>query len=228
VSHNSSFSSAMLTVFFLSVGSLAHAKLKDTPPKNISAEGSWRIDVEASDDPEAVIDEASGHLNSSASRGGGLHGGRHGGSSGGMGGHHGHGQQDASTSNDEPNPSEKTNRTEQLKRLREFAQNPETLAISAHEHALRISSDTASSDCEAGEKISVIDTNGTAERQCGWDGRAWLVETAYAHSYTRSDRYEISKDGKQLTYTTKVSGGRVPSMKINRVYTKVESQAPKK
>ncbi len=48
-----------------------------------------------------------------------------------------------------------------------------------------------------------------------------MIETAYAHSYTRTDRYELSKDGKQLTYFTEVSGGRMPTIKLKRVYTVV-------
>jgi hypothetical protein len=35
----------------------------------------------------------------------------------------------------------------------------------------------------------------------------------------RTDRYELSKDGKTLTYVTTASGDRIPKIKITRTYT---------
>ncbi len=105
--------------------------------------------------------------------------------------------------------------------MSELETNPATLVVAVKEHALKILADGNSTECEAAGKVAISDSNGDSERQCGWDGRTWVIETAYAHSYTRTDRYELSKDGKQLTYFTEVSGGRMPTIKLKRVYTVV-------
>ncbi len=85
--------------------------------------------------------------------------------------------------------------------------------------ALKATSGEANTECAAGVKVAISDANGDAERNCGWDGRAWVVETARGKNFTRTDRYELSKDGKTLTYVTTASGSRMPKIKISRTYT---------
>ena len=68
-------------------------------------------------------------------------------------------------------------------------------------------------------KVAISDANGDGERNCGWDGRAWVIETARGKNFTRTDRYELSKDGKTLTYVTTATGSRMPKIKISRTYT---------
>ena len=68
-------------------------------------------------------------------------------------------------------------------------------------------------------KVAISDSAGAAERNCGWDGRAWVIETERGKTLKRTDRYELSKDGKTLTYETIASGQRIPKIKITRTYT---------
>ena len=58
------------------------------------------------------------------------------------------------------------------------------------------------------------------------DGRAWVVETTRGKNFKRTDRYELSKDGKTLTYVTTAAGTRLPKIKISRTYTVASPGAP--
>jgi hypothetical protein len=103
--------------------------------------------------------------------------------------------------------------------LDELAANPDRLAFSTAEHTLKVAAGDANTECAAGVKVAISDANGDAERHCGWDGRAWVIETARGRNFTRTDRYELSKDGKTLTYVTTATGSRMPKVKISRTYT---------
>jgi hypothetical protein len=103
--------------------------------------------------------------------------------------------------------------------------NPDTLAFLAVNDHLKVSADKVETECAAGVKVAISDSYGDGERHCGWDGRAWVVETTRGKGFTRTDRYELSKDGKTLTYVTTASGTRMPKIKISRVYTIAPPQA---
>jgi hypothetical protein len=103
--------------------------------------------------------------------------------------------------------------------LTDLAANPDKLAFALSEHTLKVSAGESSTECAAGVKVAISDSSGDAERNCGWDGRAWVIETVRGKALTRTDRYELSKDGKTLTYVTTATGTRLPKIKITRTYT---------
>jgi hypothetical protein len=103
--------------------------------------------------------------------------------------------------------------------LGQLEKNPDLLAFLAVNETLKVSADKVDTDCAAGAKVPIADSYGDGERSCGWDGRAWVVETKRGKRFTRTDRYEVSKDGKTLMYTTTASGAQLPKIKISRVYT---------
>ncbi len=103
--------------------------------------------------------------------------------------------------------------------------NPDTLAFLAVNEHLKVSADKLETECAAGVKVAISDSYGDGERHCGWDGRAWVIETTRGKHFSRTDRYELSKDGKTLTYVTTASGAGMPKITISRTYTIAPPQA---
>jgi hypothetical protein len=105
--------------------------------------------------------------------------------------------------------------------LADLATNPDGLEFTPNEHTLRVAAADSSTECAAGVKVAISDSAGDGERHCGWDGRAWVIETDRGKDFKRTDRYELSKDGKTLTYVTTANGKRMPKITISRTYTAV-------
>jgi hypothetical protein len=101
----------------------------------------------------------------------------------------------------------------------QLAKNPDTLSFREVNDHVAVAEDKLETECTAGQKAPLSDSFGDGERSCGWDGRAWVVETTRGKHFSRTDRYELSKDGKTLTYSTIASGAGMPKVKIYRVYT---------
>ncbi|HVY81596.1 MAG TPA: hypothetical protein VG994_11480 [Steroidobacteraceae bacterium] len=223
------------------MATVAMAGLKEKPPKGVTLSGVWKLDPYRSDDPDAVLAQARAEAaKARGSSGGGMHRGRGGygrgggfpgggggfpGGGGGMpgggwghGGYHRSGGSDGSAddSSGTPGPDHVSPRGQLLQDL---AANPATLDFTTTEHTLKVSAEQASVECAAGVKVAISDSAGAAERNCGWDGRAWVIETDRGKALKRTDRYELSKDGKTLTYVTTASGERIPKIKITRTYT---------
>lgn len=219
------------------LSTVAMAGLKEKPPKGVALTGLWRIDPYRSDDPDAVLAEARAEAEKSSERsgggmrgnrrgggfpgggggGGGFPGGGGGGSGGGWGRGGGHHRGGDSSSGSPDDPSSHAPARGQL--LQELARNPATLDFSSTEHTLKITAEEANIECAAGVKVAISDSAGNGERNCGWDGRAWVIDTERGKLLKRTDRYELSKDGKTLTYTTTASGTRLSKIKITRTYT---------
>ncbi|HVY80989.1 MAG TPA: hypothetical protein VG994_08420 [Steroidobacteraceae bacterium] len=106
----------------------------------------------------------------------------------------------------------------------QLTRNPDTLAFREVNQRVAVSEDKLETECAAGSKEPISDSFGDGERRCGWDKRAWVVETTRGKHFSRTDRYELSKDGKTLTYVTNASGAGMPSVKIRRVYTLAPKQ----
>jgi len=100
-----------------------------------------------------------------------------------------------------------------------LAKNPDTLSFREVNDHVAVAEDKLETECAPGEKVPISDSYGDGERNCGWDGRAWVVETTRGKHFSRTDRYELSKDGKTLNYITTANGARMPTIKILRVYT---------
>jgi hypothetical protein len=226
----------VLVVTASALSTAALASLKEKPPKGVELNGLWRLDPYRSDDPDAVLaqargqmdkgGESGGHRRGGFGRGGGGFPGGGGGYPGGGGGGWGHGggghhRSSGSSSEDSQSQSGSSTPSPSARGqlLKDLAANPATLDFSAIESRLKISAEQSDIECAAGVKVAVTDSAGAAERNCGWDGRAWVIETDRGKMLKRTDRYELSKDGKTLTYTTTASGDRFPKLKITRTYT---------
>jgi hypothetical protein len=217
------------------ISTVALAGLKEKPPKGVDLNGTWQLDPYRSDDPTAVLDQARADMpeeRSGSGRGGGMRRGGGGGfpgggggggfpgggggGGGGWGGHHG-GMGGNRGSSGAGGSSGTADSPRQM--LNDLAANPDKLAFSTTEHTLKVIAGDANTECAAGVKVAISDASGDGERNCGWDGRAWVIETARGKNFTRTDRYEISKDGKTLTFVTTATGSRMPKIKISRTYT---------
>jgi hypothetical protein len=222
------------------VATAALASLKEKPPKGVELNGVWRIDPYRSDDPDAVLAQAraeaaqgdsgrgagggmrrgrGGYGGGFPGGGGGFPGGGGGGWGHGGGGHHRGGDSSGSSPDDSSDKATGEHVSPRGQLMKDLAANPATLDFSTTEHTLKISAEQASVECAAGVKVAISDSAGAAERNCGWDGRAWVIETERGKTLKRTDRYELSKDGKTLTYVTTASGDRLPKIKITRTYT---------
>jgi hypothetical protein len=217
------------------------ASLKEKPPKGVALTGVWKLDPYRSDDPEAVLAQARAEERSGDSGGGGgmrrgrggyggggggfpgggggFPGGGSGGGWGGRGGHHRSADSSTDSSSDASSNSSGDHTAPRSQLLKDLAANPATLDFSTTEHTLKVSAEQTSVECAAGVKVAISDAAGAAERNCGWDGRAWVIETDRGKNLKRTDRYELAKDGKTLTYVTTASGTRLPKIKITRTYT---------
>jgi len=96
--------------------------------------------------------------------------------------------------------------------------NPEKLTFSEGNRTVTVSEDGIDTECEAGAKAPFSDSYGDGERTCGWSGRAWVVETKRGRQFSRTDRYELSKDGRTLRYNTSASEEGVGRVNIARRY----------
>ena len=228
---------------------VAFAGLKEKPPKGVVLTGLWQIDPYRSDDPKAVLDKAREDAHESSSSGGGranrgIFGGGGGTwgrsgsggegtwggddsdfpSRGGGGGRHGgmgrHGGCSSSSADGSKRSGWKSDQ------LADLNANPEKLSFEDVNQHLKVSAGENSTECAAGVKVAISDSAGDGERTCGWDGRAWVIETTRGKNFTRTDRYELSKDGSTLTYVTTANGSRLPKIKISRTYI-VASAPPK-
>ena len=223
---------------------VALAGFQDSAPQGLSLAGSWRLDAANSDDPNAVLQKArasiekrrgshtDGDSDGGIGRGGGMGSGGRSGRGGGMGGGHGRrgggdgqgsgdGQRGANGEGTDPQDAAATGREANRSAdgaLADLATLAPALAIAQSEDKLKIASGESSLECEAGPKYTIGDSAGDGERQCGWKGRAWIVETRRLRGGKRVDSYELSRDGKTLTYTTVMTGGQLPKIKIKRVY----------
>jgi hypothetical protein len=206
---------------------VAMASLKEKPPKGVVLNGLWQLDPYRSDDATAVLNEVRSQIKDAGSgrsggrmhRGGGGAGFPGGGMPGGGGGGWGRGHHRSADSSSGSSDESGTNASGRGQMLTDLATNPKTLDFSTTEHTLKVSAEQANVECAAGVKVAISDAAGSAERHCGWDGRAWVIETARGKAFTRTDRYEISKDGKTLTYVTTATGSHLPKFKITRTYT---------
>ena len=221
----------------LCLAGVATAALKNKPPEGLKLSGTeWQIDPYHSDDPVAVIENAEKTTADRRER-------DRGGMSRGMpgpadddtrgrpfpdptsrsGGWDRNGPGKTSTSTDPWGTGTQSATIQFGSRgrnefLEQLYKNPDGLTFRQVEEHVTVTQDGLETDCTAGEKAPVADSFGDGERQCGWNGRAWVVETTRGSRFSRTDRYELSKDGKTLKYVTTASGANIPSVRITRMY----------
>jgi hypothetical protein len=230
--------SIVLLLGFATVATLALAGLKDKPPEGLKLAGTeWQLDPYNSDDPGEAIDRAARKAQQPSGErrtGGDIFGGDDP-----IGGRN---PADPSNSGRFPSdsrsrwPDRGTNPTDidptggggtvtmQWGGRRgsiffeSLRSNPEKLTFSEGSQNLTVTADGLETECEAGVKTPFSDSYGDGERTCGWNGRAWVVETKRGRQFSRTDRYELSKDGRTLRYSTSASEEGMGRVTIDRRY----------
>jgi hypothetical protein len=207
--------SALLLLVLAGCSSLA-----THPPRATDLSGDWQLNESLSDDPQALMRahrREQGYGHGGRHRGGmpGMGGmgmpnldppGSSGGSSGGgYGGHQGGGHGGGGMG-----PRHNSNN--------EFLIRPDKLTIKQETSELHLVADGVPTDYTYGDKVMASVQNGAAERTSGWKGKDFVVKYDVEDGPKASRSYELSDDGKRLTMTTEVSGGRSPDIKFRSVY----------
>jgi hypothetical protein len=232
----------------LGLATAASAGLKNKPPEGVSLGGTeWLLDPYRSDDPVAAIEKAHqeqeeqkakrdrsrnergvfgdddpwGNRNSGGTWGGGTPGGGGGNIPGG-----GRGSTTLDPTGETQSATVRWGSGSGLRNsfLTQLDRNPEKLSFRHTNERVTVTEDTIDTECSPGEKETVADSFGDGERHCGWEGRAWVVETARGKDFRRTDRYELSKDGKTLNYVTTATGREMPKVRISRTYSVAPAQ----
>lgn len=230
--------SIALLFAFASASTLA-GSLKDKPPEGVKLAGTeWQLDPYHSDDANAVIDRASRKVSTTPRAGGGVFGDdeddpmsrRNRG--------------DTTTGGRFPSEPRTSTRWPDSGRnpididptgagggvtmqfgtqrgslfFESLRTNPEKVSFSEGNQSVTVTEDGLNTECEAGKKEPFSDSYGDGERSCGWNGRAFVVETKRGRQFNRTDRYELSKDGRTLRYTTTASEEGMGRVTIDRKY----------
>jgi hypothetical protein len=218
----------------------AFAGLKEKAPKGFdaAATGTWQIDMARSDDPKVILDKAREKM--ARSRGGagrsgdggfggpgmgGRGGGRGPGGGPGGGGPGGGGPAGGSRGGGDrggmpPGGPSRDGAPAGAQLLDDLAISPSSLSITRADQRVKVLTAEHSVNCMAGTDVAISDASGSGQRQCGWSGAAWVVETTRGNDFERTDRYEPAPDGNTLTYSTKISSQRLGLIKIVRVYVR--------
>ncbi len=193
----------------LLVSSAACAGLGSSAPADVDLAGTWLLNTELSDDPHEVFEKSRAQMKE---RTGSMHGAvRVAGGSGTVGsvGVQRHG-----------NPG--AGHPEGAQRL----ESPAQIEIEHGEEAMTLKIEASSESCRTTETTQVSTPGGgVADRRCGWDGEAFVIEIESPEGFTRRDSYALSEDGTQLIVTTKLEGKRMPGsgMTIRRVYDRAQA-----
>jgi hypothetical protein len=211
----------------------ASAGYSEKPPKGVVLAGTrWQLDPYRSDDPALALKQARDQIasrrrkveNVAGARPPGGQGGQPIGGKGpggdpagaeGAGGEAGRGP-----------PGERRGGPPGGGILDDLVKNPVKLVMAGTGGTLRIDADEFGSECEVGNDTMLEDRFGYGVRTCGWDGRAWVVETRHDRGPTRIDRYELAKDGRVLNYSTSITGKGIPKVQITRTYEPAAAAAP--
>jgi hypothetical protein len=102
---------------------------------------------------------------------------------------------------------------------------PDTLTVVDSGTHVSVSENKLETECKAGESAPIADSFGDGQRRCGWGGKAWVIETKRDKRFTRTDRFELARNGTTLTYVTTASGSNMPSIRIVRTYERVPAPA---
>jgi hypothetical protein len=155
----------------------------------VAIAGTWQLDAAHGDDFDARLDQwlelHRKKLREMRRRGAGGYSGEGGGEGGGMG----QGMGDSRSPPALFMPPEDPARERQ--RVADELRPPAVLEIALEGDAIRISADAdPPRRLVPGEKLTRMDTGGTAELACGWEGNAFVVRARYLHKAQREWRYE--------------------------------------
>jgi hypothetical protein len=108
--------------------------------------------------------------------------------------------------------------------LDSFLATREQFEIEQRPDALTVRTFDETSTCKPAETAKVPMPNGElAERRCGWQGAAFVIELKSPDGVTRVNRYELRKNDQQLVVISEIKGGRgqLSGLHIRRIYDRL-------
>ena len=230
-------------IALISACGCATERLATAPPKGVDLTGEWQLNPNLSDDPAKGTDQENsspGNMRHRGGRGGGGPGGGSGGglppfgTPGGGGGRGGWGGNDfvggPSGGGGYGGGAGGGGGRGGGRRGGGFGNllsAPDHMAIEQNGGKLRIQTKSASGDLTTdeytfGDKATVPFGRDTAERNVGWKGNVFVIDTKVKSGPSKEDDYALDDDGR-LIMTTQMSGGHMPKVELKRVYDRVKA-----
>lgn len=223
----------------------ASDRLEPAPPQGVNLSGDWQLDPNLSDDPgKPAVNDTPSEMRHRSGRGRGSVGlppfGNPAGAGGPTGGTQPDGTEDFTSNTSVQSPYVRTlwqnpssggtpasgsrPRGGRYGRLLEV---PVRMTIEQKGTRLTIQSKSSGGDLHTDELVCGHSTDipvgqSTADRDVGWRGNIFVVDTKVKSGPTKEDDYALDDEG-HLIVSTFVSGGHVPKSQIKRVYDRVSN-----
>jgi hypothetical protein len=224
------------------LASCATDRLESVPPKGVNLSGDWQLDPNLSDDPaKPTLNDgtAPNQMRHRSGRGRGGVGlppfGNPAGAGGPTGGTQPDGTEDFTSNTNVPSPYVQTlwqnpsggsargsgGRT----RVNRWLDAPVRMTIEQKGNRLTLRSKSSGGEVQTDELVSGHSSDipigqNTADRDVGWRGDIFVVDTKFKSGPTKEDDYALDDEG-HLILSTFVSGGHVRKSQIKRVYDRV-------
>jgi hypothetical protein len=226
------------------LASCATDRLESAPPKGVSLSGDWQLDPYLSDDPAKppINDSTSPNQmrhRSGRGRGGGGVGlppfGNPAGAGGPTGGTQPDGTEDFTSNTNVPSPYVRTLWQNPSggsargagggTRGNRWLDAPIRMTIDQKGNRLTIQGKSSGGEVQTDELVSGHSSDipvgqNTADRDVGWRGPIFVVDTKFKSGPTKEDDYALDDEG-HLIVSTFVSGGHVKKSQLKRVYDRV-------
>ena len=222
-------------------------RLEPAPPRGVDLTGDWQLDPNLSDDPtKPSLNDSPSELRHRSGRGRGSVGlppfGNPAGAGGPTGGTEPDGTENFTSNMSAPSPYVRTlwqnpssgGTTSSGNRSRGGRYGglfdvPVTMTIEQKGDGLTIQSKSSGGDVHTDELVCGHSTDipvgqSTADRDVGWRGNIFVVDTKVKSGPTKEEDYALDDEG-HLIVSTFVSGGHVPKSQIKRVYDRVSGAA---
>jgi len=214
-------------------------RLSSEPPPGVRLEGTWKLNRNASDDPQKVIDrmrtEAFEHIRRAL---GSISGpepmsagrrGRRGGSAG----------QDSRTSPDQraddeaelaqygPRGRDPLQNSPMMHVLLQNIRRGDLLTVRQAPDQIVFDYGTYARTFTPGAHSVVSAEGGVADQTSGWEGRQYVIAIKPQLGSDVIERYGLSEDGKQLVVKLHLGAGELSKVDLTRVYDPMNEVAPR-
>jgi hypothetical protein len=178
-------------------------------PAGVNLAGTWKLDPQHSTDSRKALDDVlktAGKAHPPRARAGGL---------GGPG-------SDAALLAEPPMVF-----APDVSEQKSLLANGDWLKIEQRANEIVISNAQSSRSYVPGERSVVSVPDGVADQRSGWKGHEYWISIKPQVGPSSTQTFKLSPDGKQLLETIEIArDGRIPSIKVTRVYVPTQEQAP--
>lgn len=187
----------------------ACTSLKPETPQGVNLAGTWKLDPQHSTDSRKALDDSLKNARKARqprARAGGL---------GGYG-------EDAALLAEPP-----LQFAPDVSEQKSLLANGDWLKIEQRADEIVISNARSSHSYVPGERSVVSVPGGVADQRSGWKGNEYEITLKPQVGPSSTQTFKLSPDGKQLLETIEIGrDGRIPSIKVTRVYVPTQEGAP--